>query len=206
MTQLDTPTDPRCFAPATQRNREPILDVLSRTLPTRGVILEVGSGTGEHAAWFAHNLRPLIWQPSDPDPAMRSSIFGHGQGIATLKDPLDLDVTQRPWPIQSAAGIVCINMIHIAPWDACEGLIAGAAEVLPSGGVLFLYGPFKRSGAHTAASNAAFDQSLRARDPSWGVRDLETVCDLAQQQGLACTQTIEMPANNLSVIFTRQGD
>jgi SAM-dependent methyltransferase len=197
--------DLRLYAPATQRNREPILDVLARTLPTEGLVLEVASGTGEHALWFAQHLRPLEWQPSDPDPAMRRSITTHaaGAGVRTLRAPLDLDVTRRQWPIERADAIVCINMIHIAPWSAAEGLMSGAGRLLPPAGVLYLYGPFKRDGRHTAPSNAAFDQDLRSRDPRWGLRDLEAVVELAGRQGLDLGEVVEMPANNLSVIFVR---
>ena len=195
--------DPRLFAPATQRNRVPILEVLSRVLPGEGLVLEVASGSGEHGAWFAQHLRPLAWQPSDPDPVMRRSIAAHGSEVASLKAPLDLDVTRQPWPIERADAVVCINMIHIAPWAAAEGLVAGTGRILSPDGVLVLYGPFKRGGAHTAPSNAAFDQSLRAEDPAWGVRNLEDVSDLAAAQGLQLQEVVEMPANNLTVVFTR---
>jgi SAM-dependent methyltransferase len=202
----ETPeADPRLFAPATQRNRQPILVVLSRMLPGEGLVLEVASGTGEHALWFAQHLRPLEWQPSDPDPAMRRSIAVHaeGAGVRTLKPPLDLDVTRQPWPIERADAVVCINMIHIAPWSAAEGLMAGAGSLLPPAGVLYLYGPYRRDGRHTAPSNAEFDESLRSRNPDWGLRDLEAVAELAGRQGLELHEVIEMPANNLSVVFVR---
>ena len=195
--------DPRRFAPATQRNRQPILEVLSRVLPGTGSVLEIASGTGEHAAWFAQHLRPLVWRPSDPDPAMRCSIAAHGAGIATLEPPLELDVTRQPWPLDSADALVCINMIHIAPWAAAEGLMAGAAKVLPAGGVLYLYGPFLRDGRQTAPGNAAFDRCLRAENPDWGLRELEAVTGLAGRNGLAFEEAVEMPANNLSVVFVR---
>jgi SAM-dependent methyltransferase len=197
--------DPRLFAPATQRNREPILEVLSQVLPGEGLVLEVASGTGEHAVWFAQHLRPLKWQPSDPDPEMRRSIAGHaeGAGVKTLKPPLDLDVNRHPWPITQADAIVCINLIHIAPWSAAEGLMAGAAGLLEPAGVLYLYGPYRRAGHHIAPSNAEFDESLRGRNPDWGVRDLEAVAELAAQQGFALRDVVEMPANNLSVVFAR---
>lgn len=193
--------DPRLHAPATQRNRAAILEVLSRVLPGTGPVLEVASGTGEHAAWFAQHLRPLAWQPSDPDPIMRRSIVAHGTAVRTLEAPLDLDATRHPWPIEQAGAVVCINMIHIAPWSAAEGLIEGAAAILPAGGVLYLYGPFKRDGQHTAPSNAAFDAALRAENSAWGVRDLEAVTDLARARGLVLEEVVEMPANNLSVIY-----
>ena len=195
--------DPRRFAPATQRNRQPILDVLSRVLPGSGKVLEVGSGTGEHAVWFAQHLRPLIWQPSDPDPQMRRSIVAHAAvaGCATLREPIDVDATAPVWPITEAAAVVSINMIHIAPWAAAAGLVAGAARIIPGDGALYLYGPFRRHGRHTAPSNQAFDDSLRAQNPAWGVRDLEAVQALAEPLGLQLDEVVDMPANNLSVIF-----
>jgi SAM-dependent methyltransferase len=196
--------DPRRFAPASQRNRAPILEVLSRVLPGEGLVLEIASGTGEHAAWFAQHLRPLVWQPSDPDPLMRRSIQVHGAEVATLRPPLDLDTTRAPWPIEQADAAVCINMIHIAPWAATESLMAGASAILPPAGVLYLYGPFKREGVHTAPSNQAFDESLRAENPAWGLRDLEAVTDLAAEHGLALREVAEMPANNLSVILEKR--
>lgn len=195
--------DARLFAPATQRNHQPILEVLSRTLPNDGLVLEVASGSGEHAVWFAQQLRPLTWQPSDPDRLMRRSIAAHraGADCKTLMPPLDLDVTRTPWPIERADGVVCINMIHIAPWAAAAGLMNGSGAILPAGGVLCLYGPFKRDGRHTAPSNASFDQSLRAENPSWGVRDLEAVSDLGASAGLVLEEVVAMPANNLTLVF-----
>ncbi len=203
--QAARPGDPRAFASASQRNRQPILEVLARVLPGSGLVLEVASGSGEHALWFAQHLRPLAWQPSDPDPACRRSIAAHVAGLhcPTLKPPLDLDVTEAIWPIERADAIVCINMVHIAPWVATEGLIAGAARVLPPGGVLYLYGPYKRGGNHSAPSNAAFDESLRAHNPAWGLRDVEAVAELAGGHGLTLGEIVEMPANNLSLILTR---
>ncbi len=198
--------DLRLFAPATQRNRVPILDVLMRVLPARGLALEVASGTGEHALWFAQNLRPLVWQPSDPDPEMRESILSHCRGaeLASLRPPLDLDTTRRPWPIVEADAVVCINLVHIAPWSATLGLLEGAAAILPPEGPLFLYGPFQRNGGHTAESNAHFDSSLRSRNPEWGVRALEDIAAEAESFGLSLAEVVEMPANNLSVVFRRR--
>ncbi|MGF1568981.1 MAG: DUF938 domain-containing protein [Nodosilinea sp.] len=210
--------DARCFAPATQRNREAILTVLSRVLPQSGTVLELSSGTGEHAVFFAPRLAPRQWLPSDPNPLARDSIAAWRQVVPAenLHAPLALDVCDPVWPVEPAAAaaplslalgqapiraIVNINMIHIAPWAACLGLMAGAKRVLPVGGILYLYGPFKRDGQHTAPSNAAFDESLQAQNSDWGVRDLETVVAAAQAQGLAWRETVEMPANNLSVIF-----
>ena len=196
--------DARAFSPASQRNRQPILEVLARVLPGSGLVLEVASGSGEHALWFAQHLRPLVWQPSDPDPACRRSIAAHAAGIdcPTLKPPLDLDATAAIWPIERADAIVCINMVHIAPWAATEGLMAGAARCLPPGGLLYLYGPYRRGGEPTAPSNAAFDESLRARNPDWGLREVEAIAESAQAQGLTLGEIVEMPANNLSLILT----
>ena len=197
--------DARLFAPATQRNRQVILDQLSRALPGDGTVLEIASGTGEHAVWFAQHLRPTCWQPSDADPAMRQSIAAHAAtaDCPTLLPPIALDVTSETWPIERAEAVVCINLLHIAPWRAAEGLFHGGAKILPPDGVLFLYGPYKRGGEHTAPSNAAFDESLRARDPEWGVRDLDEVVALAESTGFALSEVVEMPANNLSVVFAR---
>lgn len=199
------PIDARLHAPATQRNRQPILEVLSEILPTSGTVLEIASGSGEHAAWFAQQLRPLAWQPSDPDPDMRRSIAAHAVDAqyATLHPPLDLDVHALPWPIQNAAAVVCINMTHIAPWSATEGLVRGAGTILEQGGVLYLYGPYRRAGQPTAPSNEAFDHNLRLQNPDWGLRDLEAVSALAEAEGLSLSRLVEMPANNLSVVFTR---
>ncbi len=219
------PGNGRLFAPAAGRNRQPILDVLSRILPDRGRVLEVASGSGEHALWFAKSLHPLVWQPSDPDPACRRSIAAHGaqeaqgagaqgaqegggaggeEGMDILQAPLDIDAGAADWPIERADAVVCINMTHIAPWEVTVGLVAGAARILPAGGVLYLYGPYLRGGRHTAASNAAFDASLRARNPDWGLRDVEAVVALAGPQGLVLREVVEMPSNNLSLVFIRQ--
>ena len=199
--------DPRLHAPAVARNREPILAVLRRVLPPTGLVLEVASGSGEHAAFLAAALPQLTWQPSDPDPRARASIaaFRDAGAAPNLLPPLDLDVTAAAWPVAGAAAVVCINMIHIAPWSACEGLVAGAARALPPGGVLYLYGPYKEEGRHTAPSNAAFDADLRARNPRWGVRDLGAVAALACRHGFAHEETVTMPANNRSVVL-RRGD
>jgi SAM-dependent methyltransferase len=195
--------DARRFAPAAARNREPILDVLRAHLPASGTALEIASGSGEHAVAFAAAFPTLVWQPSDPDPANRASIAAWiaAEGTPNLLPPIDLDATAEIWPLATADAVVCINMIHIAPWAACLGLLRGAARLLAPGGLLYLYGPFKRDGMHTAPSNEAFDESLRARDPAWGVRDLGEVCQAAE--GFALAATVAMPANNLSVLFRR---
>lgn len=196
--------DARQYAPATQRNREPILEVLRRVLPMQGLVLELSSGTGEHATFFAPHFPGLIWQPSDPDPAARASIAAWTKttGATNVRPPLDIDARAPAWPVEKADAIVCINMIHITPWAATLGLFTGAARVLPEGAPVFLYGPFKRGGGHTAPSNEAFDASLRTRNPEWGVRDLGEVAAVAGQSGLELVEVIPMPANNLSVVFT----
>jgi hypothetical protein len=192
-------------APAVARNRDPILTVLREVLPAAGTVLEIASGTGEHAIHFAAALPHLVWQPSDPDAQARSSIAAHAMqaGLANLLPPLELDAAAPVWPVTRADALVSINMIHISPWGATQGLMAGAARVLPAGAPLYLYGPYRRHGQHTAPSNAAFDESLRARDPEWGVRDLDEVSALATAHGFALQRTVAMPANNLIVIFRR---
>ena len=201
--------DARQYALATQRNREPILEILSEVLRHNSNILEIASGTGEHAVYFASKLKSCRWIPSDTNVMSWESIVAwkKAESVANLALPLLIDVTQANWQQQVANekidAVVNINMIHIAPWEACLGLMEGAKEILSPGGVLYLYGPYKRNGEHTAPSNAQFDRSLRDRNPSWGVRDLETVVEVAAAQNLRLQQVIDMPANNLSVIFSR---
>jgi SAM-dependent methyltransferase len=193
-------------AAATERNREPILDVLRRVLPPAGLVLEIASGTGQHAAFFARALPDLRWQPSDPSPLHLDSIraWTAASDAGNVADPIALDVEAWPWPITQADAILNINMIHIAPWSAAVALFQGAARVLPPSGVLFLYGPFKREGQHTAESNQRFDARLRGEDPRWGVRDLGEVQAVAAAAGFRAPQIIAMPANNLSLVFRRQ--
>ncbi|MDP4005579.1 DUF938 domain-containing protein [Methylobacterium sp. NEAU K] len=192
-------------APAVARNRDAILAVLRVVLPATGTILEIASGSGEHAVHVATALPGLTWQPSDPEEAARRSVAAHARrsGVANILPPLDLDAASDRWPVACVDGIVCINMIHIAPWAATEGLMAGAGRTLPAGGVLVLYGPFREGGRHGADSNAAFDADLRARDPRWGVRDLEAVSRVAATAGLELIRRIAMPANNLSLVYRR---
>jgi SAM-dependent methyltransferase len=197
--------DARRSAPAAQRNRGPILAVLRHVLPARGLVLELASGTGEHAACFASALPDLVWQPSDPAPEARASIAAWCRDIPSVRAPLALDAAAARWPIDAADAIVCINLIHIAPWAVCTGVMRGAGRALSPGGVLVLYGPYRVGGAHTAPSNAAFDADLRRQDPAWGVRDLETVIALAGRHGLAHRQTVAMPANNLTLVLERTG-
>jgi SAM-dependent methyltransferase len=193
-------------SPAVTRNRDPILAVLRRVLPGQGTVLEVASGTGEHAAYFAAGLPHLVWQPTDQDANALRSILAW-QAAAQLPNlllPLALDAAAPFWPVTAAAAIVAINMIHIAPWMAAEGLMAGAGRILVPGSVLYLYGPFKEESVHTAPSNTAFDASLRSRNPDWGVRDLGEVSNLASRHGLDLVERVAMPANNLSLIFRRR--
>jgi SAM-dependent methyltransferase len=198
-------SDPRIYRPHVVRNREPILDVLKRILPREGLVLEIASGSGEHVAWFAKALPYLVWQPTDPDERALASIAAHRAeaGTPNLLAPLRLDVTAEHWPLECADAVMCNNMIHIAPWAACEGLIAGAGRVLPPGGVLYLYGPYKIDGRHTAPSNQEFDDQLRTQNAQWSIRDLADVVDLARRHRLELAETVQMPANNLSVIFRR---
>jgi len=193
-------------SPAALRNRGPILDVLRRVLPARGMVLEIASGSGEHAVHFAAGLPHLTWQPSDRDPEALASIAAHrvAAGLPNLLPAIELDAAAPSWPVAHADAVVSINMIHIAPWSAAEGLIAGTGRILASGAVLFLYGPFKEDGRHTAPSNAAFDASLRASNKEWGVRDLGEVVALAGRHGLDFAERVAMPANNLSVVFRRR--
>jgi SAM-dependent methyltransferase len=193
-------------AAATERNREPILEILRRVLPPAGLVLEIASGTGQHVTFFARELPSLRWQPSDPSPVHLDSIraWTAASGVDNVAAPLQLDVESAPWPVTHADAIVNINMIHIAPWAAAEALFAGAARLLPAGGVLFLYGPFKRDGRHTAESNARFDERLRSEDARWGVRDLADVQQLAVGAGFIAPEVIGMPANNLSLVFRRR--
>jgi SAM-dependent methyltransferase len=192
-------------AAAAARNREPILHVLRDRLPPAGLVLEIASGTGEHAVWFSRAVPTLTWQPTDQDPEALASIaaWRDTAGLPNLLPPLPLDACAKTWPVARADAVVAINLVHIAPWATTEGLIAGAARVLTPGGLLFLYGPFREGGAHTAAGNAAFDAALRARDPSWGVRDLDEIKAFAGRHGIEAAERIAMPANNLGVVFRR---
>ncbi len=207
---MNTSPDQRKFAPATQRNREPILEMLLEVLPQHGTILEIASGTGEHATFFAYHLAPRQWLPSDPNPELRASISAWAEYFPcdAIQPPLDLDASSPIWPVEKEplpeppiSAIVNINMIHISPWSACLGLMAGAGRILPPGGILYLYGPYKQNGVHTAPSNAAFDESLQAQNPDWGVRNLEDVVSVAKEQNLTLHQTHPMPANNFSLVF-----
>lgn len=206
----DPRPDARAHAPATARNREPILAVLERLLPAAEGpkrVLEIASGTGEHAAFFAARLPHLRWQPSDVDAAALESIGAWRESTGPLDNlaaPIRLDVTAA-WPegVGAVDVVFSANMIHIAPWEACLSLFRGASEVVVPGGVLVLYGPFAEGGRHTAPSNEAFDASLRARDARWGVRDLDDVRRVAEAAGFVLEARHDMPANNLTLVFRR---
>ncbi|MGE3747810.1 MAG: DUF938 domain-containing protein [Sphingomonadaceae bacterium] len=203
---MSHPPSPLQSAPAALRNREPILEVLRAALPQHGLMLEIASGTGEHVTYFAEALPALEWQPSDPQADARSSIeaWTEAKALANVRAPLDLDVHDRPWPVADVAAILCINMVHISPWSATEALMAEAGRLLPTEGLLYLYGPYVRADVPTAQSNIAFDASLRQRNPDWGLRNLEVVIGVAAASGLMLDTVVEMPANNLSVLFRRK--
>lgn len=197
-------TDPRLQSPAAQRNRDAILDVLRRVLPERGTVLEIASGTGEHAAHFAVALPGLVFQPSDPVPERRASIDAWCEGLANVRKAIDFDTTARNVSDIPIAAIFCANMIHIAPWEAAEGLFFAANQLLSAGQKLVLYGPYRMNGADTSPGNAAFDTDLRSRNPLWGIRNLEDVAALAERSGFEAPEITQMPANNLTVVFTRK--
>lgn len=193
----------RRFSPAAERNQGPILAVLQRTLPRTGLVLEVGSGTGQHVAYFARALPQLTWQPSDADASHHDSIraWVGGDSAPNVREPVELDVCRRPWPVAHADAVLSINMVHVAPWAAAQALILGAAEVLGPGGLLFLYGPYRRFGRHTSPGNEAFDAQLRATDAAWGLRDVEVVVERAAEAGFSLEEIVDMPANNFSVVL-----
>ena len=197
--------DDRQYAPATLRNRDFILDVLRDVLPTTGVILEIASGSGEHIVHFARISRlsfsnlPIL----NRDALSSIAAWVKAAGVTNVRAPIALDASHSVWPIASADGIICINMVHISPWEATLGLIKGAAAILPPASPFYLYGPYIREGFATAPSNQAFDRSLRDRNPRWGLRDLEAVAAMAQSVGFSAPVITEMPANNLSVVFRR---
>jgi hypothetical protein len=198
-------SDHRRSAPHVARNAGPIADVLRGVLPARGLALEIASGSGEHVLHFARVFPDLAWQPSDPDPAALRSIeaWREGAGVANLLPAIALDVRADDWPVAAADAILCINMVHISPWAATAGLMRGAGALLAAGAPLYLYGAYRQAGVATAPSNEAFDASLRARDPDWGLRNLEDVVAEAERNGLRLDAVIPMPANNLSVLFRK---
>jgi hypothetical protein len=193
----------RLVSPSAERNKGAIASVLKKVLPHQGVVLEISSGTGQHVVHFAREMPYLTWQPSERDEESLQSIahWVAAEGLTNIRAPLRLDVIEQPWPVSSAAAVICLNMIHIAPWSAGQALIRGARATLGSGGTLFLYGPFRRNGQHTSTSNEAFDRQLQSQDPQWGVRNLEDVVRFAKANDFGAPEIQEMPANNLSVIF-----
>ncbi len=197
----------RLKSPSTARNRAPILTVLQRVLAPHSRVLELASGAGEHAVFFATAMAGLVWQPSDPDAEARASIAGWivAESAHNVLAPIDIDVCRNDWGVAGPFdAIVAINMIHISPWAATLGLMGGAARLLAEGGVLFTYGPYMRNGRHTALSNEAFDASLKARDARWGLRDVADVESAARENGLVLREIVEMPANNLSLVFEKR--
>jgi len=193
------------FAPAAERNRQPILDVLRRVLPPAGLVLEVASGTGQHAIFFSEHLPTLRWQPTD---ASSEAIESIGAWVdetrrKNLLPPLQLDVRWPQWPVRKADALLCINMIHISPWETTVALFRGAGELLVGGSSLITYGPYRLRGEHTAPSNAAFDESLRSRNVRWGVRDIDELTELAGRTGFALEERVDMPANNMTLVWTR---
>jgi SAM-dependent methyltransferase len=192
-------------SPATARNREPIAAVLADWLPKQGLVLEVASGAGEHAAFFAQMFPDLDWQPSDPDPQALTSIeaWRADSGFANLRQPLILDAASASWPVDQADALLNINMAHISPWEASLGLLDGAARVLPAGGPLILYGPWLVGGIQTAPSNLTFDADLKRRNPAWGLRHVEDFAREAEARGLDLVEQRPMPANNRMLLLTR---
>jgi len=204
---LDTPmTSPLPASPSSARNREPILEQLRRWLPATGTVLEVASGLGEHAAWFAEALPAITWQPTDRSEEALEILRARREmaGLANLAPPRVLNAAApETWPLDRADAVVCINMVHISPWAATQGLMAGAGRVLPAGGALILYGPYIEAGVEAAPGNLAFDADLKRRDPTWGLRDLADVTALAAGHGLTLAERVAMPANNLCLLFRR---
>jgi len=198
-------TDLRLKAPATGRNRDAILEVLRGVLPLTGTVLEIASGSGEHAVYFAQAFPELIFQPSDPDTnALRSiAAWTKYSALSNVRPPVTLDAASDRWPVEAADAVLCINMIHISPWSATEGLMRGAETLLRAGAPLYLYGPYRRADVVTAPSNEAFDIYLKEKNPEWGLRDLKKVAALARSHGFSEPVITEMPANNLSVVFRR---
>lgn len=193
----------RKHAPATLRNREPIAEVLQRELPATGKVLEVASGSGEHCVFFAERFTGLVWQPTDPDPGALASIASWCARLRNVLPPLALDAASVHWPVDAVDAVLCINMAHISPWEATLGLVAGAQRLLDPGAPLILYGPWRREGVQTVPSNEAFDASLKARDPRWGLRRVEDLDAVAAANAFARSKLIEMPANNLMLVYRR---
>ena len=195
--------DARRSAPAASRNREPIAEVLAEWLPESGTVLEIASGTGEHAIWFAERFPYLVWQPSDAHPDALASIaaWGEASGLSNVQQPLVIDASGSDWPVDRADAVLNINMAHISPWSASLGLIEGAAKILPKDGSLILYGPWLKDEIETAPSNLSFDADLKRRDPAWGLRRVEDFAAAATVKGFELAEWRRMPANNLMILF-----
>jgi len=198
--------DGRLHSAPAERNTAPIAAVLENVLPRSGAVLEVASGTGQHVVAFARAFPDLVWQPSDPDRDLLASVAARlaEARLSNVEAPVELDVLRSPWPVESADVVLCINMIHVAAWAATSALFSGADRLLPGQGILMTYGPYTRGGRHTAPSNEAFDAALRARNPAWGLRDIDDVAAVATQHGFRLDEIVPMPANNFSLIFRRQ--
>ena len=195
-------------APAALRNREPIAAVLGGWFPSSGLVLEIASGTGEHALYFAQTFRDLEWQPSDVDPSALASIeaWRAASDLPNLRPPVVLDAASADWPCTRADAVLSINMLHISPWASAVGLVRGAAQILPAGGALILYGPWLKDDIETAPSNLAFDADLKRRNPEWGLRRVENFVEMAALRGMRLVETRQMPANNLMLLFRRSLD
>lgn len=198
-------TDDRRTAPHVARNADPIAEVLRSILPARGLVLEIASGSGEHVVHFARTFPRLLWQPSDPEPAALRSIaaWRAETGLFNLLQPVSLDTRAAAWPVAQADAVLAINMVHISPWAATAGLMRGAGQLLAPGAPLYLYGAYFQADVEPAPSNVAFDQSLRSRNPEWGVRHLDAVCEEAGAHGFMLESVVPMPANNLSVVLRK---
>ena len=196
----------KSFAPAAERNRQPLLDVLRRVLPPAGLVLEVASGSGQHAIFFTEHLPALRWLPSDASSEALESIgaWVDEANRENLLAPIELDVCWPEWPLMEADALVCINMIHVSPWETTEALFRGAGKLLAGGSSLITYGPYRLHGQHTATSNVAFDESLRSRDARWGVRDIDQLSELGRKTGFALEERVDMPANNMTLMWTRE--
>jgi SAM-dependent methyltransferase len=203
---VDVLADGRIVSPSAERNKGPIAELLMRVLPEQGDVLEVGSGTGQHVQHFAQAMPHIRWQPTERDADCRKSIASWLALplLPNVNAPIHLDVHDKIWPVGQVAAVVCLNMIHIAPPSATEALLHGAGRVISSGGILFLYGPYRRQGRHTSTSNEAFDDLLRAENPEWGVRNLEDVALLAASEGFELQEVHDMPANNLAIVFSKR--
>ncbi len=202
----DVLADGRIVSPSAERNKVPITELLMRVLPKQGNVLEISSGTGQHVLHFAQAMPHIRWQPTEQDADCLKSIASWlaPAPLPNVNAPMHLDVHDKVWPVGEVVAVVCLNMIHIAPPSATEALLRGAGKVIYSGGILFLYGPYRRQGRHTSVTNEAFDELLRAKNPEWGVRNLEDIALLAASEGLELQEIHDMPANNLALVLRKR--